>query len=159
MPNILFAAAPDQWDDYAPHLRRALDQAGLRTARVGPDIPAADVDYIVYSPNSPVQDFSRFPRLKAVLSLWAGVETIVTRPDLPPGVPIARMVDPGMTEEVLDLCGKFDFDLVTTGHDDWLAFPTVTHLAIYDVMRDKDAHVVDAERFTWNGTRLSGGHA
>ena len=68
-------------------------------------------------------------------------------------------VDPGMTEEVLDLCGKFDFDLVTTGHDDWLAFPTVTHLAIYDVMRDKDAHVVDAERFTWNGTRLSGGHA
>lgn len=100
MPNILFAAAPDQWDDYAPHLRRALDQAGLRTARVGPDIPAADVDYIVYSPNSPVQDFSRFPRLKAVLSLWAGVETIVDNATLK--VPLTRMADAGLREGMVE---------------------------------------------------------
>ena len=37
-----------------------------------------------------------FPNLKAILSLAAGIEHILRDPELPPGVPIARLIDPGL---------------------------------------------------------------
>ena len=65
-------------------------------------------------------------------------------------------VDDHMTEELLDLCRQFDFDMVTTGYLDWLAYPSVEALAIYDIYRDKDAHQVEAERYTWDGRQTVG---
>jgi hypothetical protein len=50
------------------------------------------VDYIVYAPSSPLQDFAPYTRTKAVLSLWAGVERIVGNATLTQ--PLCRMVDP-----------------------------------------------------------------
>ncbi len=41
----------------------------------------------------------RFPNLKALIGMWAGVEHILTRPDLPE-VPIARMVDPLIARDI-----------------------------------------------------------
>ena len=58
------------------------------------EFPPEDVDYIVYAPNGPVSDFTPFTRLKAVLSLWAGVEKIV--PVVPAELPLTRMVDSGL---------------------------------------------------------------
>jgi glyoxylate/hydroxypyruvate reductase A len=58
------------------------------------------VDYIVYSPNSGLTDFAPYTRLKAVLSLWAGVERIVANPTL--AVPLARMVDESLTEGMVE---------------------------------------------------------
>jgi glyoxylate/hydroxypyruvate reductase A len=93
--NILFAARADQWPIYRPALIAALTRAGvdfdLRT-----DFAPEAVDYIVYAPNSAVQDFTPFTRLKAVLSLWAGVETVTGNRTL--RVPLARMVDHGLTQ-------------------------------------------------------------
>jgi glyoxylate/hydroxypyruvate reductase A len=37
-----------------------------------------------------------FPNLKAILSLAAGIEHVLRDPELPPGVPIARLIDPGL---------------------------------------------------------------
>ena len=37
------------------------------------------------------------PGLRLIQSLWAGVDRLLADPTLPPGVPIARMVDPAMT--------------------------------------------------------------
>ncbi len=91
--NVLFAGAPARWDDYRGPLRRAIAATGL-TARVATAIPAGEVDYIVYAPNGPVQDFSRYSRLRAVLGLWAGVERVVNNPTLK--VPMTRMVDAGL---------------------------------------------------------------
>lgn len=99
MINILFAARPDQWDIYEPALRTALDSQGLNF-RLGTDLAPDTVDYIVYAPNGPVRDFTPFTRLKAVLSLWAGVETIVGNPTLT--VPLARMVDHGLTQGMVE---------------------------------------------------------
>jgi glyoxylate/hydroxypyruvate reductase A len=59
-----------------------------------------DVDYIVYAPNSDIQDFTPYTRLKAVLNLWAGVEDVVGNPTL--RVPLARMVDQGLTEGMVE---------------------------------------------------------
>jgi glyoxylate/hydroxypyruvate reductase len=97
--NILFAAHPSSWDKFRPHLIRALTNTGvafdLRT-----DFAPQDVDYIIYAPNSKVQDFTPYTRLKAVLSLWAGVETVVGNKTLT--VPLARMVDHGLKQGMME---------------------------------------------------------
>lgn len=97
--NILFAATPKRWDDYEQPLRDALNKAGIN-AHLAQDIPPEQVDYIVYAPNSPLQDFTPYTRTKAVLNLWAGVEAIVGNETLT--MPLARMVDPGLTKGMVE---------------------------------------------------------
>ena len=100
MINIRFAALPERWAQYEEPLRAALASAGISDVHLATDIPPADVDYIIYAPNSDVQDFSPYHRCKAVLSLWAGVETIVTNPTL--RQPLCRMVDPSLTQGMVE---------------------------------------------------------
>ena len=100
MINILFAAKSEQWDHYDAPLRVALDATCLDYT-LSTDLPADSVDYIVYAPNSDVQDFTPFTRLRAVLNLWAGVEDVVHNPTL--HAPLARMVDPaGLTQGMVE---------------------------------------------------------
>jgi glyoxylate/hydroxypyruvate reductase len=47
--------------------------------------------------NPPPESLSALPRLRLIQSLWAGVDRLLDDPTLPPGVPIARMVDPALT--------------------------------------------------------------
>ncbi len=97
--NILFAASPSNWRTFEPHLIRALNDAGV-AFDLRPDMAPQDVDYIIYAPNSDVQDFTPFTRLKAVLSLWAGVDTVVGNQTLT--VPLARMVDHGLKQGMME---------------------------------------------------------
>ena len=101
-PTILFAAKPERWPAYEPHLRDALAEVGIDDAGLVTQADPAEVDYIVYAPNSTVQDFTPYTRLTAVLSLWAGVESIVGNQTLT--VPLARMVDAGLTEGMVEWC-------------------------------------------------------
>ena len=98
--NVYFAAGAADWRDYEPHLATALAEAGVN-ATVLRDVsyPAA-VDYIVTAPNGEVTDFSPFTRCKLVQNLWAGVERITGNATLTQ--PLARMVDPGMTESMVE---------------------------------------------------------
>ncbi|WP_299677259.1 glyoxylate/hydroxypyruvate reductase A [uncultured Roseobacter sp.] len=97
--NVLFAAHADRWATYDAPLRAAFSEFGL-SAHLAQDLPPDQVDYIVYAPNSPLQDFTPFTRAKAVLNLWAGVEAVVDNPTLT--IPLARMVDPGMTKSMTE---------------------------------------------------------
>lgn len=97
--NVLFAAKQERWETYEQPLRKALADAGV-DARLGTDIPPAEVDYIVYAPNSDLQDFTPYTRAKAVLNLWAGVENVVGNETLK--IPLARMVDPGLTRGMVE---------------------------------------------------------
>lgn len=91
----VYFAAP-RWDDYRAPLDTALEEAGV-TAEVSPDCPdPSTVDYIVYAPGGPLSDFRPFVAARAVLSLWAGVERIVSDPTLTQ--PLCRMVDDGLRE-------------------------------------------------------------
>ncbi|GAB5448026.1 2-hydroxyacid dehydrogenase [Gymnodinialimonas sp.] len=101
-PTILFAAKSERWVTYEPHLRRALAQAGVSDAGLTTQANPADVDYIVYAPNSDVQDFTPYTSLKAVLNLWAGVEEVTHNETLK--APLARMVDAGLTEGMVEWC-------------------------------------------------------
>lgn len=97
--NVLFAAHADRWAAYQTPLDTAFKAKGV-AAHLSCEFAPADVDYIVYAPNSPLQDFTPYTRAKAVLNLWAGVEGVVKNPTL--NIPLARMVDPGMTKSMTE---------------------------------------------------------
>ena len=97
--NVLFSAAYERWDTYERPLKSAFAAAGL-DAVLSTKIPADQVDYIIYAPNSETQDFTQFTRAKAVLSLWAGVEGIVGNETIT--IPLARMVDHGLTQGMIE---------------------------------------------------------
>ncbi len=97
--NIYFTGGRDAWRRYKGPLLVALSRAGV-DAEVSPNCPdPAAVDYLVYLPGT-VPDFTPFTRAKAVLSLWAGVETIVGDKTLTQ--PLARMVDDSLAEGMVD---------------------------------------------------------
>lgn len=93
--NVLFSARPELWPVYEPLLSDGLTNAGVDAA-IGTQMDPDQVDYVVYAPNGGLLDFTPYSRLKAVLSLWAGVESIADNATLT--VPLARMVDFGLTQ-------------------------------------------------------------
>lgn len=100
--NILFSGPDGLWQKYQHALPEALKARGI-DAVISEDMPTDRTDYIVYAPNPALTDFTPYAQTKAVLSLWAGVETIVGNPTLTQ--PLCRMVDDGlelgMTEWVI----------------------------------------------------------
>ena len=142
MINILFAAATERWDQYQGPLKKELDLKGI-DYKLAKRLPASEVDYIIYAPNSSIKDFSVFTNLKAVLNLWAGVEDVVKNKTLK--VPLARMVDEGLTQGMKEwvlghvMRHHLGIDLHIFGQDgkwrDWSAPPlakdrTVTILGL-----------------------------
>ncbi|WP_341367257.1 glyoxylate/hydroxypyruvate reductase A [Yoonia sp. BS5-3] len=99
MLNILFSAQPERWDEYKGPLNAAFATAGLQ-ANIARDHAPEAVDYIIFAPNGPVTDFSPYTKTKAVLSLWAGVETVVDNPTLTQ--PLCRLVDPSLTAGMVE---------------------------------------------------------
>lgn len=99
MITVLFAA-PSLWPEYTDALPAALTGAGLSARIVTETTDPANVDYIVYAPSAPLQDFTPYSSTKAVLSLWAGVERIVGNASLTQ--PLCRMVDPALTEGMVE---------------------------------------------------------
>ena len=95
--TVLFAAGG--WAQYQGPLTRAFADLDLDCQLVR-NCPPEAVDYIVYAPDSTVQDFTPYTRTKAVLSLWAGVEKIVGNTTLTQ--PLTRMVDPGLTQGMVE---------------------------------------------------------
>ena len=99
-PRVLFSAPPEHWPLWRPHLHAAFADAGLEIEITDDPAGPWTFDYLVYRPGGPVVDFTPFTRIKAVLSLWAGVEAIVGDPTL--DVPLCRMVDEGLTLGMVD---------------------------------------------------------
>ena len=94
MLNILFSAKPAAWDEYEGPLNAAFSEAGLN-ASLSRDHAPEDVDYIVFAPNGAVSDFTPYTNTKAVMGLWAGVETVVDNATLTQ--PLCRLVDESLT--------------------------------------------------------------
>ena len=101
-------------------------QAAAITANLVQSADPATVDYIIYAPSSPLQDFTPYTRCKAVLSLWAGVERIVGNTTLTQ--PLCRMVDPALT----------------MGMVEWVVGHTLRHHLGMDRHTQNPGHVWDA---------------
>lgn len=104
MTTVLFAATEKDWQEYHEVLPAAFARAGVDAEIVHPaDQPDPDgIDYIVYAPSGGLRDFTPFRNLKAVQSLWAGVESILPNDSLT--VPLARMVEDGLREGMVEWC-------------------------------------------------------
>jgi glyoxylate/hydroxypyruvate reductase A len=99
MIKALFAARPNRWHEYKGPLNAAFKDAGL-SVDLALDHAPETVDYIVYAPNGPLIDFSKFTKTRAVLNLWAGVEDVVGNTTLTQ--PLTRMVDTGLTQGMIE---------------------------------------------------------
>lgn len=99
MLNILFSAPDAAWGDYQGPLNKAFNDANLNVSLSRHHAPE-DVDYIIFTPSGPVQDFTPFVKTKAVMGLWAGVETIVNNTTLTQ--PLCRLVDDSLTNGMIE---------------------------------------------------------
>ena len=71
--------------------------------RVWPDEVGdrADIEFaLVWGPKR--GEMRRYPNLKAIFSLGAGVDHVLRDPDLPGGVPVVRLVDAGLTRGMVE---------------------------------------------------------
>nr|WP_246519762.1 glyoxylate/hydroxypyruvate reductase A [Ancylobacter lacus] len=92
---MVFYSAVDDPAAWREALAAELPDLDFRVAPDGVGDPA-EVGYaLVWSP--PAGFFSRFPNLRLVTNLGAGVDALVRRDDLVP-VPISRLNDPGMVQ-------------------------------------------------------------
>ena len=126
MIKVLFSAKAPNWERYSGPLRAAFETVGIE-AELAQDHAPQDVDYIVFAPNGPVRDFSPYIKTRAVLSLWAGVETVVGNRTLTQ--PLVRMVD----------------DSLTRGMTEWV----VGHVMRHHLGMDAHIHGQNGE---WNDT-------
>jgi len=95
--RILFQSDTDDPEPWRSALIRALPDIDFR---VWPEVGRRDeIDYaLVWKP--PPGLLKGLPRLKAILSLGAGVDHIFGDPELPRGVPITRMLDAGLAVQM-----------------------------------------------------------
>ncbi len=87
--KILFASQTEKAELWLPLLRQALPDDQLLA------IPDKSVDIALVA-TPPAGTFQKLGRPKLVQSLWMGVEKLLGDPTYPRGVPLARLVDPGM---------------------------------------------------------------
>lgn len=99
MTVLFFQSDIDRGDWWADELAKRLPNIEVR---VWPETgDRGEIDYaLVWLPEKGL--LRTMPNLKAILSLGAGVDHIFEDPDLPPGVPIARVVDPNLTERMTE---------------------------------------------------------
>jgi glyoxylate/hydroxypyruvate reductase len=90
--NILFASTKEKPEFWFPLLRKLLPEDRFFG---WPDNNGGDIDVAVVATH-PKGALAGLPRLRLIQSLWMGVENIVNDADLPKGVPVARLIDPGM---------------------------------------------------------------
>ncbi|MEM7526315.1 MAG: glyoxylate/hydroxypyruvate reductase A [Pseudomonadota bacterium] len=166
IPTVLYAGKPADRPAYARALTRAAADAGLeiRLVMEAEEVPRAEVDYLVFSAKGPITEFEGFARLKAILSLWAGVDGIMKLP-LPEHVPLVRMVEDGLTLGMLDyVTGHvlrhhlgIDQHLGRGADMPWSAvFPPLAHERTVTVLGLGELGAICAERLALNGFNVRG---
>ncbi len=94
MPTLLFKSESDTGGVWRESLQELMPELELR---LWPELGnAADIGYaLVWSP--PGELLRRLSKLKVLFSLGAGVDHLLAG-ELPPGVPVVRLIDPALTE-------------------------------------------------------------
>lgn len=90
--NILFSSTKEKPEFWFPLLQKLLP--GDRFFAF-PDINGGDIDIALVATHQP-GTFANLRKLRLIQSLWMGVENIIDDKDLPKGVAVARLIDPGM---------------------------------------------------------------
>lgn len=125
---MLYLYTAQDTEQLASLLRDALP--GVDVAVWPTQVDRAKVRYVAVW-NPPDDFFAGFPQLEAVFALGAGVDRLVSRTDLPPHVPIIRLIDAGMAQQMSEyvLYGvlrhqrHFDLYQQQQEHGNWQPLP------------------------------------
>lgn len=99
MTALIFRSGSDRTDWWRSQFREKAPDIEVRLWEEPGDV--ADIEYaLVWNPEPGT--LGRFPNLKAIFSLGAGVDHLFVDPDLPPGVPITRVVDDSLTARMTE---------------------------------------------------------
>jgi glyoxylate/hydroxypyruvate reductase A len=95
---LMFLSADDPAEAWREALLARIPELDFR---IWPEVgdPAAIDLALVWQP--PPGELARYPKLRAILSLGAGIDGLLAQPGLP-DVPIARMVDPSLTRTMTE---------------------------------------------------------
>ena len=96
----ILLASTDFWEDmevWSSGLQEAMPEMDVRVYPDEGDVN--DIEYAVVWKH-PRGILKKYPNLKAILSLGAGVDHIISDPELPEGLPIVRLVDKKLTHEM-----------------------------------------------------------
>jgi glyoxylate/hydroxypyruvate reductase len=95
---------------------------------------------IALAANPPWGELATYPRLRFVQSLWAGVDRLLGDPALPNDITVARLIDPGMAQSMVEgaiaatlfVHRQFPAYLRQQSHHKWrqLPQPTASHRTI-----------------------------
>jgi len=96
---LVFYSESDRFEAWREALAEAVPGLDVYDWDAVPD-PAAIEFALVWTP--PHGSLRRFPNLKAILNLGAGVDALLKDNDLPPGVPIVRMVDDDLAKSMAE---------------------------------------------------------
>jgi glyoxylate/hydroxypyruvate reductase len=91
--NILFASEMEKLQSWLPLLSSALPDDRITSWENCAAGEKIDVALVATPPKGTLK---RLGGVKLIQSLWMGVEGLLADPDYPKGVPLARLVDPGM---------------------------------------------------------------
>lgn len=83
---------------WLPHLQKYLPDEKIF---VYPDFDAKDIDVALVA-NPPHGVLATLPNLKLIQSLWAGVDALLRDATLPKHIPLARLVDPELTQAMIE---------------------------------------------------------
>jgi len=87
--NILFASETEKAEFWLPLLQQALPKDKISVSFENP----VDVALVA---TPPAGTLGKLKGVKLIQSLWMGVEKLLADPEYPKGVPLARLIDPGM---------------------------------------------------------------
>lgn len=94
---LVFYSESDRFEAWRDALAEAVPDLDVYDWDAVPE-PASVEFALVWTP--PHGSLRRFPKLKAILNLGAGVDALLKDDDLPPGVPIVRMVDDDLAKSM-----------------------------------------------------------
>lgn len=102
--DILYSAKSEEWEIYEALLGERLRLSGVPQFRIFNKFTETpeNVDFIIYAPQNHSNDFSKYRNLKAIFSLWAGIESIIRNRTIT--VPLVKMVDEGLTKGMIEWC-------------------------------------------------------
>lgn len=96
---LIFRSEIDRADSWRDALARHMPELEFRDWDAPGEVD--DIEFaLVWKP--PPGGLKRFPNLKAIFSLGAGVDHLFADPDLPDGVPVVRMVEPELTRGMVE---------------------------------------------------------
>ena len=93
-------ASTDFWEDmevWSNGLQKAMPEMDIKVYPDDGDVYEVEFAVVWKHPRGILK---KYPNLKAILSLGAGVDLIISDPDLPEGLPIIRLVDKKLTHEM-----------------------------------------------------------